>query len=161
MARQNITKVGRRPQRADLLVVQVLGRTRISPSFTRVTVGGPDAARFTPRGFDQWARIFLPVDDGSALARVPRKLTVGSYLRYLTLAKTERPLLRSYTISGYRSSGQDGPELDLDFVLHAGPDGALGPAAAWAEGCAPGDPIALLDEFEQPKHSRRRFTIGY
>lgn len=163
MPRQNITKVGRRPEQADLLILRVLARERISPSFTRVTLGGGDAGRFAPMGFDQWARLFIPVDDGSALARVPRRLTLGSYLRYLTLAKTQRPLLRSYTVGGHRPDGPQGPELDVDFVLHAGPDGSLGPAAAWAEGCAIGDRIALLDEgigFAPPADVARVELVG-
>lgn len=114
MARQNITRLGRRPERAEMLVLRVLRRARLSPHFARVTLGGAEAVRFAPMGFDQWVRLFIPVDDGSALARVPRRLTVGSYLHFRSLAKNERPLLRSYTVSGYRANALDGPELEVD-----------------------------------------------
>ncbi|MFT4081407.1 MAG: siderophore-interacting protein [Nocardioides sp.] len=158
MARQNITKLGRRPAATDLMVARVAGARQVSPSFVRVTVAGPDLRRLEWQGADQWGRLFIPVDDGSALAKVPGKLTMGSYLRFLTLAKTERPLMRSYSFCGLRASaGEADPELDLEFVLHRGPDGEYGPAARWATECSPGDPIGLIDEgigFAPPPSAR-------
>jgi NADPH-dependent ferric siderophore reductase len=46
-----------------------------------------------------------------------------------------------------RPDGPDGPELDVDFVLHgSAADGTAGPAAVWARNCARGDAVAVLDE---------------
>ncbi|KAA1424000.1 siderophore-interacting protein [Mumia zhuanghuii] len=129
-----------------LLTLHVVGRRQISPSYVRVTLGGGDVADFVPLGYDQWFRLFLPVSDTS-LARVPKKLTTLSYLKFLTVSKTERPVLRNYTVRAYRADGVDGPEIDVDFVVHgSAEDGTAGPAASWAQSCNPGDAVALLDE---------------
>src|SRR5699024_635389 len=43
--------------------------------------------------------------------------------------------------------GPDGPELDVDFVLHGQDEaGGSGPAASWSLTCAPGDAVAIYDE---------------
>ena len=135
-----------KPAQARLVTLRVLRRTQISPSFIRVTLGDGDIAQFTPMGFDQWFRLFLPVSDAS-LERLPNKLDTLSYLRFLTIAKTDRPVLRNYTVRAYRADGPEGPELDVDFVVHgSADDGTSGPAATWAQTCAVGDTVALLDE---------------
>jgi NADPH-dependent ferric siderophore reductase len=86
-------------------------------------------------GFDQWFRLFLPVVAGS-LARLPDKLTPLSYSKFLMTAKASRPILRNYSVRAFRADGPDGPELDVDFVLHgAAADGTAGAAAAWAQNC--------------------------
>uniref|UniRef100_UPI001BD9F529 siderophore-interacting protein n=1 Tax=Acrocarpospora catenulata TaxID=2836182 RepID=UPI001BD9F529 len=144
MASQNLSKTAIKPDNAELITLQVLRRERLSPHFARVTLGGEELRRFTPMGFDQWFRLFIPVGDGATLARVPARLTTMSYLKFLTVSKATRPVLRNYSVRAYRPHG---PELDIDFVLHGSPsDGTAGPAATWAQSCAPGDLVALLDE---------------
>ncbi len=145
MARSNMSATRVKPA-ATLVTLHVVRRERISESFARITLGGGEIDRFVPMGFDQWFRLFLPVAEGS-LARLPQKLDTLSYIRYLRIAKTERPVLRNYTVAAYRPDGPDGPELDVDFVLHgSAQDGSSGPAATWATSCEPGDAVALLDE---------------
>lgn len=147
MARTNLEASRTKPTAAELVTLRVLRRERVSPSFARVTLGDGDVDRFAPMGFDQWFRLFIPVDDGAGLARLPRRLDTFSYLRYLTISKVSRPVLRNYTVRGFRTDGPDGPELDVDFVLHgSAEDGTSGPAATWAATCRPGTPVALLDE---------------
>jgi NADPH-dependent ferric siderophore reductase len=148
MVRTNMTATRRKPETARVLTAHALRRERISQSFVRVTVGGGDLEEFVPMGFDQWFRLFLPVGEKS-LARLPRRLDTLSYLRYLAIAKTERPLLRNYTVGGFRPDGTGGAELDIDFVLLGLDDGLrhdAGPAVEWALQCTPGDAIGLLDE---------------
>jgi NADPH-dependent ferric siderophore reductase len=146
MARTNLASTRVKPADPGLLVLEVVRRERVSPHFMRVTLGRRDAGRFVAMGFDQWFRLFIPVA-GGGLERAPRKLDTVSYVRYLTIAKAERPVMRNYSVRAYRAEGADGPEIDVDFVLHgSAADGGAGPATAWAEGCAPGDVVALLDE---------------
>lgn len=146
MARTNMTATRIKPEVEQLVTMHVLRRERISPNFARVTLGGGDIARFTPMGFDQWFRLFIPVSETS-LSRLPQKLDTFAYLRYLAISRTERPVLRNYTVRAFREDGADGPELDIDFVLHgSAADGTSGPAATWAETCAVGDAVAILDE---------------
>jgi len=146
MARQNLTATRVKPETAELLTLRVLRSERLSPHFARVTIGQDDVGSFTPMGFDQWFRLFIPVAEGS-LERLPNKLNALAYARYLTIAKTSRPVLRNYSVRAYRPDGPDGPELDVDFVLHgSAEDGTAGPAATWAQNCARGDAVAILDE---------------
>lgn len=146
MARTNMTATRVKPEVEQLLMLHVLRSERISPSFVRVTLGGGDVDRFTAMGFDQWFRLFLPVSDAS-LARLPQRLDTLSYLKFLTVAKADRAVLRNYTVRSFRESGPDGPEIDVDFVLHgSAAEGTSGPAAQWAATCRPGAAVALLDE---------------
>jgi NADPH-dependent ferric siderophore reductase len=146
MARTTAAQKRVAPEKSELLTLYVRHRRRLSPTFERVTLGGTDLERFTPMGADQWFRLFLPVAEGT-LTRLPNRLDTFAYLRYLAIAKTQRPVLRNYTVAGFRSGGAQGPELDVDFVRHgSAAAGTAGPAASWAETCAPGDAVAILDE---------------
>lgn len=146
MARQNISKVGQDPRSGDLMTVEVVERRQVSPHFARVTVGGGEIERFVPLGSDQWFRLFLPVSDTS-LARAPKRLTMTSYLRYLTVAKTDRAVIRNYTVRAFRDDAVHGRVIDVDFVVHGEPGTeTAGPAATWAQTCAVGDPVGILDQ---------------
>ncbi|KRC51958.1 phage tail protein [Leifsonia sp. Root227] len=142
MARTNAERV--KPEVSELIILHVLRSERISPTFIRITLGGGDIAKFRSLGFDQWFRFFIPTTDELALTRLPAKLDTFAYARYLTMSKSSRPVLRNYTVSAFRPEAQ---ELDVDFVLHgSADDGTSGPAATWAQTCATGDAVALLDE---------------
>ncbi|MBM7826205.1 NADPH-dependent ferric siderophore reductase [Microbacterium aurum] len=116
----------------------------------RITLGGGEIARFTPMGYDQWFRIFLPHsgeggDEG--LERIPAKANkIFGYLKYLRIPDGVRPVMRNYTVRAYRASGPSGgPEIDVDFVLHAsGP--TAGPASRWADAAVPGESVVVIDE---------------
>jgi len=51
------------PTDAHVVTVEVLGSEGVSPNVVRVTFGGEGLDLFTPRGFDQWPRLFLARDD--------------------------------------------------------------------------------------------------
>ena len=136
-----------RPGRQQLIRLKVLRSERISPHFQRVTVGGGSIDRFTPMGWDQWFRMFIPTEGETGLDQLPDKVNLLGYLRYLRIDKGERPVLRNYTVRAFRAVGVSGPELDIDFVLHGSvADGTAGPASTWAQTCRPGDPIGIVDE---------------
>lgn len=137
------------PMKAERTVplhVRVLGSTRVSPSFQRVTVGGGEIAHFDSRGFDQWFRLFLPPAHTGEL-RLPDRDGWAGYAKLLTMPKAVRPDMRNYTVRAVRGEG-DTREIDIDFVLHAAPEtGEIeGRAAQWALTCMPGDALGLLDE---------------
>lgn len=133
-----------RPEQQHLVRLEVVRSERISPSFQRVTLGGGSIADFTPMGWDQWFRLFIPTEGDVGLDDLPDQVNLRGYLRYLRIEKGKRPVLRSYTVRAFRA---EGPELDVDFVLHgSATDGTAGPASAWAETCRPGDQVALVDE---------------
>jgi NADPH-dependent ferric siderophore reductase len=146
VARTNMNATRVKPETGQLTTLHVRRREQISPNFARVTLGGGDIDRFVPMGFDQWFRLFLPVSE-SSLSRLPNKLDTIAYLRYLAIAKTDRPVLRNYTVRAFRPHGDDGAELDIDFVLHGSiAAGTSGPAASWAETAEIGSAAALLNE---------------
>lgn len=156
----NATRV--KPAESRLTTLSVVRREQISPNFARVTLGGGEIDDFVPMGFDQWFRLFLPVSENS-LSRLPQKLDTLAYLRFLAIAKTDRPVLRNYTVRAFREDGESGPELDIDFVLHGSADeGTAGPAASWAQSCEEGDGVALLDEgigFHPPEDLSARVML--
>lgn len=122
-----------------VLQAEVVRSERISPSFVRVTLGGDDLRRFRFQGFDQWFRLALPVGDATRFDNLPQTYTLAGYLKYLTLPKNTRPVIRNYTVREFRA---DVPELDIDFVVH-GTEGIAGP---WAASVRPGAPVAFIDQ---------------
>jgi NADPH-dependent ferric siderophore reductase len=135
-------------ERTTPLELEVLGTARVSPSFVRVTVGAGEIDRFTPRGYDQWFRLFLP-PEGADEVRLPDRDGYLGYAQLLRTPKAVRPTMRNYTVREFRAATADrGAELDIDFVLHESPEsGELeGVAASWAAGCRVGDRVGLLDE---------------
>ncbi|MFD2757525.1 siderophore-interacting protein [Gulosibacter faecalis] len=131
---------------SGLVHAEVVRSERVTPNMQRVTLGGDDLRRFEYRGFDQWFRLALPVQDSTRFDNLPSKFGIGGYLKYLTLPKGTRPVIRNYTVRQYRA---DPVELDIDFVVHAGEtdDGhAVGVAAPWALAAKPGDAVAFIDQ---------------
>lgn len=139
-----------KPASQELLHLEVLRTQRLSTHWMRVTLGGRDIDAFTPLGFDQWFRIFLPHsgsggDEG--LERVPAKANkLLGYLNYLRIPDGMRPVMRNYTVRAYRAIGASGgAEIDVDFVLH-GTGPTAGPASRWADAAQPGDSVVIIDE---------------
>jgi NADPH-dependent ferric siderophore reductase len=124
---------------SGLVHAEVVRSARISPNFVRVTLGGDDLRRFEGKGFDQWFRLALPVDDGAALERLPQRVDTRGYLKYLMLPKATRPVIRNYTVRQFRP---EVGELDIDFVVH-GTEGVAGP---WSASAEPGERVAFIDQ---------------
>lgn len=139
-----------KPSAQPLLRLEVVRTERLSPHWMRITLGGGDIARFSPMGYDQWFRLFLPHRGDSAgegLERIPAKAnSILGYLSYLRIPEGIRPVMRNYSVRAYRASGPSGgAELDVDFVLHgSGP--TAGPASRWAETAAVGESVVIIDE---------------
>lgn len=90
--------------------LEVIRTISITPNMQRITLGGSELADF-------------PTDQESAYIKLIFPQT-----------KEERPLMRTYTISGQRPD-----EIDVDFALHA----ADGLASNWARSTQPGDEILV------------------
>ncbi|MFT4051076.1 MAG: siderophore-interacting protein [Microbacterium sp.] len=145
-----------KPASQDLIRLEVLRTERLSPHWMRVTLGGGEIARFTPMGYDQWFRLFLPHrgqgggSGGEGLERIPAKANkIFGYLKYLRIPEGVRPVMRNYTVRSWRAAGAsgagEGPEIDVDFVLHGSGETA-GPASRWAEAAQPGESVVIIDE---------------
>lgn len=126
---------------SGLVHAEVLRSERVTPHMVRVTFGGPDLARLEWRGFDQWVRLAVPVEDDTRFDNLPARFGVGGYLKYLTLPRGTRPVIRNYTLRALRRKA-GGAELDIDFVVH-GEDGVAGP---WAARVEPGEQVAMIDQ---------------
>lgn len=136
-----------KPASQELLHLEVLSTTRLSPHWMRITLGGGEIARFTPMGFDQWFRLFLPLGGDEGLDRLPAKANkMFGYLKYLRIPEGVRPVMRNYTVRAYRALGESGgPEIDVDFVLH-GTGPTAGPASRWADAATAGESVVIIDE---------------
>jgi NADPH-dependent ferric siderophore reductase len=132
----------RKPVEPQVLLLHVIGARRLSPNIVRVTLGGDGLAHFTPLGFDQWFRLFLP-RAGQETLRLPTRTSMLWYAQYLATPKPKRPYVRNYTVRRLRT---DPAELDVDFVVHADTDGACGPATAFALNAQEGDQVGVLDQ---------------
>jgi NADPH-dependent ferric siderophore reductase len=124
---------------SGLVRTAVVRTERVTPHMVRVTFGGGDLAKFEFQGFDQWFRLAVPVHDNDRLDNLPEKFGMGGYLRYLTLPRGTRPVIRNYTVRAFRP---DPAELDVDFVVH----GTEGVAAPWAASVEPGAEVAFIDQ---------------
>ncbi|GGQ49415.1 siderophore-interacting protein [Couchioplanes azureus] len=129
----------RKPVDPRVLLVEVLRTERVSPNVIRVTVG---AEGFTPQGYDQWFRLFLP-RQGQDHLRLPTRTSSLWYAQYLATPKAQRPWVRTYTARAVRP---ETGELDIDFVVHMEPDGTSGPAATFARTARPGARVGVLDQ---------------
>ena len=150
MAEELAQHSGVKPTDARVERLKVLSTERVSSSMMRVTVVAADAGdfRFQPLGFDQWARVFLPVDGAEAAdVELPHGESEGWYSRWLSMDEAIRPHIRNYTIRDARLEAH-GWELDLDFVVHRSPvtGNVEGVGANWALNAQPGAPLGMLDQ---------------
>ncbi|MFD5213726.1 siderophore-interacting protein [Microbacterium sp. NPDC058345] len=155
-----------KPASAPLTHLTVQRTERLSPHWMRVTLGGGEVAQFTPMGYDQWFRLFLPISGEAGLDRVPAKANrMFGYLKFLRIPDGERPVMRNYTVRAHRpATGERGAEIDVDFVLHgSAADGTAGPASRWAETCRPGEHVLVIDEgltFNPARGEERVVLVG-
>lgn len=144
--------------------VAVCGIWRLSPTFTRITLTGPDLDQFADLGQDARVKVVLP-DPSGGYAKLPRG---GDwYPLWRQLPKAARNPLRTYTTRYVRP---DRGEVDIDIVLHGGDNGAATPG--WAHRLKVGQPLVLLGpdvasaqphggvEFVTPKPGERLILVG-
>jgi NADPH-dependent ferric siderophore reductase len=108
--------------------------TRLSPSFVRITLTGPDLDAFADNGWDQRFKLVLPDGHGS-YASLPRD--ADWYATWRLLPADRQNPIRTYTVRAVR---RDVCEVDVDLVLH----GDAGPASRFAGRAQPGDPVVVL-----------------
>lgn len=147
MAEQLASGRSVKPDRASVRDVRVSRVQQLSSGFVRVTLESTDpgfADEFDHLGYDQWFRLFLPNHNG--ILEPPYGGADGWYGRWNAIEPERRPVIRNYTIRAARRSASRW-ELDVDFVLHRSPSGAVeGVAAGWAQDARPGDRAAILDQ---------------
>src|SRR5262245_58449954 len=122
-----------------VVTAEVIEAVRISPHFVRLTIAGDGLAGWRHVGFDQWFRLPGPTSDDTRFDNLADTFGLPGYLKYLTLPRATRPVIRNYTVREFRP---DADELDIDFVVH-GDEGVAGP---WADGLPVGASVALIDQ---------------
>ncbi len=122
-----------------LVVAEVVHSEQISPHFVRITLGGEALRSWRHIGFDQWFRLALPVSDQTSFDGMSDRFDMRGYLRYLTLPKATKPVIRNYTVREFR---QGAYELDIDFVVH----GTAGVAGPWAATLPTGATVGIIDQ---------------
>jgi NADPH-dependent ferric siderophore reductase len=113
---------------------EVASVRRLSPSFVRLTLTGPDLDDFADNGFDQRFKLVLPDARGSYDA-LPRH--ADWYAAWRQLPDDRKNPIRTYTVRRVRP---DRREVDVDLVLHG--DG--GPASKFARRATVGDRLVVL-----------------
>jgi NADPH-dependent ferric siderophore reductase len=113
---------------------QVAAVTRLSPSFVRLTLTGPQLGAFADNGWDQRFKIVLADDHGSydSLPRHP-----DWYATWRRLPADRQNPIRTYTARAVRPEAR---EIDVDLVLH----GDVGPASRFAARAVIGDRLVVL-----------------
>jgi NADPH-dependent ferric siderophore reductase len=115
-------------------VTEVAAVTRLSPSFVRLTLTGPDLATFADNGWDQRFKLVLPDVRGS-YDSLPRH--ADWYPAWRRLPDHQQNPVRTYTVRAVRPVER---EVDVDLVLH----GEGGPASRFARRATVGDPLVVL-----------------
>ena len=115
--------------------LRVLRSEQIAPRMQRITVVGEDLEGFVALAPGDHVKVFFPDPAGDGTIFTPARDKEAP-------APAGEVIARDYTPFAFRAEGEQGPELDLDFVLHAN-DSHSGPAAAWAAKAAPGDPLVV------------------
>jgi NADPH-dependent ferric siderophore reductase len=148
------------PQQPEMFRARVVRTERVSPSMHRVTVAGPGLGGFPWLGYDHWFRLFLRLPHQVEFV-LPELTGARWWDPYFAIPEDVRPHCANYTVAGFRP---EAAEMDIDFVVHCGPEGELeGAAAIWACAARPGDPVALLDQgliFDRPDDATEVLVVA-
>jgi iron complex transport system ATP-binding protein len=129
---------------------EVLAAVDLGGVLRRITLGGPglDALGVPDHHRDLRVKL-VPPPAGRERFDLPGLMATedptgyGWYKVWLAVDPAERGVMRTYTVRALRGTGED-RQVDIDVVLHTGPDGAEGPGSAWARRAAPGDRIHVV-----------------
>jgi len=144
--------------------VAVSSVRRLSPSFVRIELAGPQLAEFGVDGptYDQRIKIIFPGPSG----RLPELDPDDWWSQFQALPEPERCSMRTYTIRAVTGTSTE-PGMVVDFVLHPG---AHGPGSDWAAAAQPGDEVLVVVprrgqqgggiEWAPPVDARRLLLVG-
>ena len=150
-----------------LAEVTVLSVERLTPTFMRFELGGPELAEFGVDGtplFDQRIKLVFPNAAGELASF--EGADESWFGTWLARPVEERGHMRTYTVREVRGSGAE-TRVVVDIVLHAPP---CGPGSTWAASAAVGDRLVLLGprrglayggiEFIPPVGTTRLLLVG-
>lgn len=108
--------------------VTLVAREQISPSFVRITLGGPDLATCSPTLLDQRVKLLF----GGPEALTDLAASPDWYPAWLSLPDADRPVLRTYTLSAVRPGTDGSGEVDIDVAAHPLGAGDVAPGMRFA-----------------------------
>lgn len=113
-------------------VLEVQGKSRLSPRLLRVTLGGDQYSELRRNHHvDAYVKLLIASEESGLLPPYDLDEIRASAPEHL-------PARRTYTVRHWDDAAQT---LDIDVVLHG--EGDAGVAARWADAAQPGDRIAL------------------
>lgn len=128
------------PSPYRLFAVTVGGVRRLSPTFLRITLTGPELQEFVDNGADQRIKVVIPMA-GCGLDHLPYDAD-DWFGAWQALPERRRNPLRTYTVRDVRFDGGH-PEIDVDFALHPGAV-VVGPATSWATSARVGEKVVIV-----------------
>ncbi len=123
--------------------VEVVSVERLTPTFVRLELGGPELADFGVDGarWDQRIKLVFPDPETGGITS-----TEGAdetwFSTWMERSAAERGHMRTYTIRDVRGSGPQ-TTFVVDMVLHLEGD-LVGPGSTWASQATVGDRIVLM-----------------
>ncbi|RNF87165.1 siderophore-interacting protein [Streptomyces botrytidirepellens] len=144
----------RTPETRRMITLEVCRNTKLTPTFSTITLAGTELEHLKPVGFDQTVRLFFP-REGQDRLRMPTLSNEAWMAELLLLPKSRRPWVRNYTI---RQARPELGEVDIEFALHGDT-----PASTWARHARPGDPAGIFDmgvSYLPPRHAERQLLVG-
>jgi NADPH-dependent ferric siderophore reductase len=123
--------------------VEVVAVERLSPTFVRVELGGPELADFGVDGprWDQRIKLVFPDPETGGITST-EDADESWFTTWLERPAAERGHMRTYTIRDVRGSGEQ-TTFVVDMVLHLEGD-LVGPGSTWASRATPGDRIVVM-----------------
>src|SRR5262245_14443849 len=86
-----------------VVTAEVVHAIRLSPNFVRLTLAGDELREWRHLGFDQWFRLAVPTSGDTRFDNLADTFDTAGYLRYLTLPRATRPVIRNYTVREFRA----------------------------------------------------------
>ena len=149
------TSSGNRVRRAaaPFLPVTVAATDRLTSRMVRLTLSGAALASFEPPRPAASIRLLVPESPDAAL--VLPDWAGNEWL--LPDGRRAKEWIRTYTPGAFRPDAADGPELDVDVVLHGG-----GVTSDWAERASAGDAAAVSGPHRgyEPDPKAPAFLVG-
>ncbi len=119
-----------------MITLEVRSSTRMSDSFVRLTLGGPELRHFRPAGADQGIRLIFP-RPGQPGLRMPTRHSDIGLAEMLLWPKATRPHVRNITVRRFRENEN---ELDIEIAAHGDT-----PMSTWLRSVRPGQPAGIFD----------------
>ncbi len=113
--------------------VRVTQAVRVSPTYTQITISGPELDRVSTTGLDQRINLIFPLAEHGL---TPMAMVDDWYGAWRLRPQTHRNPIRTYTVRAVRPEMR---EMDILFVCH----GPTGPAGQWIDDVSVGDELMM------------------